>query len=367
MAAGAAWPARYELLDGLRGLAAVAVVLQHLGAASTGHLAVMVFFVISGYCITASAESSRRNGDGLWPFMLRRARRIYPPYWLAVTFYAATRLVKVSIGGRDDLQRPLIEWVRNLTLTQWVSDLFHPVASADANHSLFVAAFWSLNYEEQFYLVMALIVVLAAWRRTPPIVPVLILAVLGLAWNWSIPEGWICGLFIEYWAHFAAGSLLYFALCAYTSRRQRTAFVALMMALGLACAARVALGSGHGADGMRAMRELAFLSAVTLALYFLRPASAVIARSRFWRPIAGLGTVSYSLYLVHQFNLTVVASIAARVLPSATPYALTIAAMITMHLGIGAAFWYVAERPFLRRPGRAPEPMLASAERQPAA
>ena len=351
--AGAAWPARYELLDGLRGLAALAVVLQHLGVASTGHLAVMVFFVISGYCITASAEASRRNGQGFGSFMMRRARRIYPPYLLAVAFYAATRLAKMSMSGRDDLQRPLVEWVQNLTLTQWVSDLFHPVVSADANRSLFVAAFWSLNYEEQFYLVMALILVLAAWRRTPPIVPVLILAVVGLAWNWAIPDGWVCGLFIEYWAHFAAGSLLYFALCSYTGRLQRTAFVALIAALGIACSARIALSSVHAGDGLRAMRELAFLSAVTLALYFLRPASAAIAHSRFWRPIAALGTVSYSLYLVHQFNLTLVSSIVDRVLPAATPYVLTLTAMIALHVGIGASFWYVGERPFLRRPVRA--------------
>ncbi len=358
----AAWPARYELLDGLRGVAALAVVLQHLGVASTGHLAVMVFFVISGYCITASADASRRRRDGFGSFMLRRARRIYPPYLLAVGFYAATRFVKMSMSGHDDLRRPLIEWVQNLTLTQWVSDLFHPVVSADANSSLFVAAFWSLNYEEQFYFVMALTLILATWRRTPPVVPVLVLAVAGLAWNWAIPDGWVCGLFIEYWAHFAAGSLLYFALCTYTGRLPRTAFIASVAALGVACTARIALDRAHPGIGLRAIHELAFLCAVTLTLYFLRPASAAIARSRFWRPIAALGTVSYSLYLVHQFNLTLVASIVHRLLPAPAPYAWTITAMIALHLGIGTSFWYVAERPFLGRPvrGGAPVPRSVS-------
>jgi hypothetical protein len=73
-----AWPSRYELLDGLRGLAALAVVLHHLRVFDGGHFAVMVFFVISGYCITASAESCRRNGLGFGQFMARRIKRIYP-------------------------------------------------------------------------------------------------------------------------------------------------------------------------------------------------------------------------------------------------------------------------------------------------
>jgi peptidoglycan/LPS O-acetylase OafA/YrhL len=38
----APWAPRYELLDGLRGLAALAVVLQHIGIANVGHFAVMV-------------------------------------------------------------------------------------------------------------------------------------------------------------------------------------------------------------------------------------------------------------------------------------------------------------------------------------
>ena len=43
---------------------------------------VPLFFVISGYCIAATADSSRRKGHGLRTFAARRFRRIYPPYWV---------------------------------------------------------------------------------------------------------------------------------------------------------------------------------------------------------------------------------------------------------------------------------------------
>jgi len=122
------WPSRYELLDGLRGLAALVVVLHHLRVFDGGHFAVMVFFVISGYCITASAESCRRNGLGLLQFMARRITRIYPPYGFAILFFSITRIIKTAMGGPNDLQRPILDWFQNLTLTQWVSNVFYPVS-----------------------------------------------------------------------------------------------------------------------------------------------------------------------------------------------------------------------------------------------
>jgi peptidoglycan/LPS O-acetylase OafA/YrhL len=360
-AAVTTWPSRYEMLDGLRGLAALTVVLHHLGVHGDGHFAVMVFFVISGYCITASAESCRRSGLGFGQFMARRVKRIYPPYLLAVLFFAATRLVKTITGGHNDLQRPLLEWIQNLTLTQWVSNVFHPIPWPSANAHLFVPAFWSLNYEEQFYLVIAIGLMLATSKRIPLIVPVLLLAVIGLVWNWRIPGNWICGVFIEYWPHFALGSCLYFALCVFTDRRSRRVFVSAVLLIGLTSTARLFPWTAATTNDLRSMVELAFLSAVTLSLFLLRPLSLRISRMSIWRPIAALGTISYSLYLIHQFNLTLVTSIAQRVLPTAAPHFLMIITMLGLHIALATLFWYYCERPFLRSRSLPPSMMAVQA------
>jgi peptidoglycan/LPS O-acetylase OafA/YrhL len=358
----APWAPRYELLDGLRGLAALAVVLQHVGAANVGHFAVMVFFVISGYCITASAESCRRNGRGFRDFMSRRVKRIYPPYLLAITFFALTRAVRAAADHNNDFKRPVLDWVQNLTLTQWVSDLFHPVHWPVQNPTLFVPAFWSLNYEEQFYLVMGIILLAAISLRVPMIISVLFLGAIGLIWNWSIPGNWICGLFIEYWAHFALGSCLYFVLCQYTNLRHRRFFIALILFLGLAWVVRVIPPTVNTLDDLRAMIELIFLAAVTLALFFLRPLSQRISTSLLWRPIAALGTVSYSLYLVHQFNLHIVASIAHHLVPAGSPQALPLIVIVSLHVLLASVFWYFCERPFLRRKPESRQSMRAIAD-----
>lgn len=351
------WPSRYELLDGLRGLAALAVVLHHLGVFDGGHFAVMVFFVISGYCITASAESCRRNGLGFGQFMARRIRRIYPPYLLAILFFTLTRAFKASMGGPNDLHRPVLDWVQNLTLTQWISDLFHPVAWPGDNPHLFVAAFWSLNYEEQFYLVTAIALALAAAKRMPLISSVLLLAAIGLAWNWCVPGHLIYGVFIEYWVHFALGACLYFVLSVFTDRRSRSIFVAAVFLTGLASAARLLPWTSGTLADSRSMVELAFLAAVTLSLFFLRPLSSRISHMAVWRPIAALGAISYSLYLIHQFNLNLVAAIAARLLPDRTPHFLLTGVMVGLHLALATMFWYLCERPFLSKKSISPRPL----------
>jgi peptidoglycan/LPS O-acetylase OafA/YrhL len=309
----------------------------------------MIFFVISGYCITASVESCRRSGGGFREFMLKRVRRIYPPYILAIVFFALTRWVKSARNPGFEFKPSVLDWLQNLTLTQWVSTLFHPVQWPSQNHKVFVLAFWSLNYEEQFYLVMGLLLVIAALSRVPMTISVLTLSVVGLVWNWLIPGNWICGLFAEYWLHFSLGSILFYVLCRYTTNVHRSAFLLIVAALGVACLSRVLLHPTNVLFDMRAMIELAFLSVFTLALYFLRPLSAHISGLSLWRPFAALGTISYSLYLIHQFNLTLVDVTAHRLLPANPPHVLLAACLLALHLLLATMFWAVCERPFLRR------------------
>jgi peptidoglycan/LPS O-acetylase OafA/YrhL len=350
-AAAVVWPSRYDLLDGLRGTAALVVVLNHLDVVSSnvGHFAVMVFFAISGYCITASAEACRRNGVGFIKFMVRRVRRIFPPYLLAIVFFAATRVIKAATGRGPAFHRPIIDWVQNLTLTQWVSNLSHPVASPVQNPKLFVVAFWSLNYEEQFYLVMGIALVFAIRQRLPLILPVLCFGIIGVIWNWLIPGSWICGLFIEYWVHFALGSCLYYVLTQPSYAQNRHAFILLAALLGAFTGVRITLLKiGDPYEVLRTMTELCFLSAVVIGLFLLRPYSTRICQSRLWRPLAALGTISYSLYLIHQFNLTLVAFVAQHIIPLRSPHFVMILTEIFLFIALATMFWWLCERPFLR-------------------
>lgn len=342
------WPAKYELLDGVRGMACIVVVLNHLGVTTLGHYAVMVFFLISGYCITASTQTCIRSGLSLGEFMRRRVRRIFPPYLLAVGFFAVTREAKTLLDPTLSWNPSGLQWLQNLTLTQWLSLPFHAVSQASQNSTLFVASFWSLNYEEQFYLVMGLAMLLAVLWRIAILNTVLTLLVIGLAWNIVWPGGWITGFFIEYWVHFSLGSLLYFVLCVHDTRLIKLAFVAGLLTLAAFSTWQLWPWQGPiSEDNRRAYVELAVLSAACLGLLVLRPFSEAISRSLLWKPLALVGTISYSLYLVHQFNLRLVATVVDQLMPASTPAAVLILCSVCLHIGMGAAFWWACERPFL--------------------
>lgn len=77
---------RWPGLDSLRGLAVVVVVAYHLGHLSGGFLGVDVFFVLSGYLVTALAlrEVEETGRLGLRAFWGRRVRRLGPALFVMV-------------------------------------------------------------------------------------------------------------------------------------------------------------------------------------------------------------------------------------------------------------------------------------------
>ncbi|MFT5441879.1 MAG: peptidoglycan/LPS O-acetylase OafA/YrhL, partial [Myxococcota bacterium] len=79
---------RVSSLDGLRGVAAIIVVVGHTIGAVLAPLgiagpSVMLFFVLSGYCLSASATRGDRSTDRL-QFYVRRIFRIHPAFVFAL-------------------------------------------------------------------------------------------------------------------------------------------------------------------------------------------------------------------------------------------------------------------------------------------
>jgi peptidoglycan/LPS O-acetylase OafA/YrhL len=171
---------RLAFLDGLRGIAALYVVLHHaalmvpprgLSATATaarsllrhGHYAVAVFIVLSGYCLMLPVARDPDGGlpGGLLAYLGRRARRILPPY------YAALALSWALIGLVPALGRPDgARWDRALPAGgigvvashlllahnldgRWIDKVDPPM--------------WSVATEWQIYLLFPAL--LALWRR----------------------------------------------------------------------------------------------------------------------------------------------------------------------------------------------------------
>lgn len=140
-------------IEGLRGLAVVAVVLYHAHFGfSGGYVGVDVFFVLSGFLITGLIvdERGRSGSVGFGDFFARRIRRLLPA---SVVVFVATIVMSVMLMG------PL-QVIDLTTQAKWValfaSNIFFSTHATDYLQAEGVSPFqqyWSLAVEEQFYLV----------------------------------------------------------------------------------------------------------------------------------------------------------------------------------------------------------------------
>lgn len=341
--------ARFAILDGCRGLASLGVVASHLGIDSTGfglgHGCVIVFFVISGYCIAASVDACQRDRLPLGRYYLRRLRRIYPPYFFSIVMYIATRLLKEGLGLGSQMPSSVITWIQNFTMTQWITLVFHPETVPHRNPALLVAGYWSLNYEEQFYVVMGLFMLASTWLKLDVMHGVIALMLPAVIWNLATPS-LSYGFFIELWVTFALGAMVYYRGCGRVSRRGQ---IFIDIGILLVAMASLWLGKTTPHENRSAFSEWLIAAMFALALILMRPFDNIYERSPVGVVLGAFGAISYSLYLTHQMVFTASGFVASKLLPSYSPHGFTVIIRMACMIGVATVFWYFCEKPFLNR------------------
>ncbi|SLN21096.1 O-acetyltransferase OatA [Roseovarius albus] len=287
-------------IEGLRGIAVLVVILHHFGFSfvPNGYLGVDVFFVISGYVITASISkwdwSSFRSNAA--HFFARRFKRLAPALLVCLTLSSV--IASFFIQDMDDYRDTAgfaAFGLANIFLYARELDYFS--SSLELNPFTHT---WSLGVEEQFYLVFPVLAWLVLSGRQPAMVrKTVIWALMGL-------------------------SLLSLASYIYVSpRNPQAAFYLLpFRAWELAAGAAVFVVSSRyqPPDRMAGIIVIAFAAMVVLLVtpIPLNQAALTIATVAFssvllWgaqsspltlstlcsRPLCELGLISYSLYLWH--------------------------------------------------------------------
>ncbi|WP_432920950.1 acyltransferase family protein [Microbispora sp. CA-135349] len=155
---------RIAPLDGLRGLAVVAVLLFHAGHLEGGFLGVDLFFVLSGFLITGllMEESTARGRIVLTAFWARRARRLLPA--LALVCVAAV-LLAWTFGSPYVLRFALDDapWAAAQAVN-W-HFIVEQIGYWNASGTRVFAHLWSIAVEWQFYLAWPVVVALAGRGR----------------------------------------------------------------------------------------------------------------------------------------------------------------------------------------------------------
>lgn len=312
---------RYESLDLCRGIACLMVVVFHavayvdsdpnanvasmgawsLAVAKQLWIGVPIFFVISGYCISATADKARRGRHAMGHFFLRRFRRIFPPYWIALGLSCVlVSAVETWLSPglfTDEISSVAMpwsltagQWVGNVTLMEgWRPRIFGPESSFQLGPA------WTLAYEEQFYLVTGLLLLAAPTRlfRGAAIVSGLTVAIWLAARRWGFS---VDGFFFDgRWLLFAAGVLVYHQLN-YGTRIQQW----LVNGFFLLCAGYFATFPSRHAPEVGDLHQSALVASVfALGILLMQPWDEWLSSLAALRPLRFCGTICYSLYLVH--------------------------------------------------------------------
>jgi peptidoglycan/LPS O-acetylase OafA/YrhL len=294
-------------LDGLRGLAAAAVVGYHLGLSwlRGGFLGVSLFFTLSGFLITNLLLRERRatGRTSLSGFWGRRARRLLPAAFAGIALAIVATAVAGSASQLAQLRGDVLGAV--FYGANWRFIVGHSAYASGFQAPSALLHYWSLAIEEQAYLVIPLLVVVLLRRRTslrPLAVAVGALTALSVVATLVIhdPNRAYFGTdtrSFELLAGVALALLVGFPGTA-RWRQPSRATAALAGALGVVCT--VALWATVPETASWLTRGgLWAVSALSCALLVGGLAGGRLGRVLSTRPLVALGRRSYGVYVYH--------------------------------------------------------------------
>lgn len=365
---------RLEFLDGLRGLAALYVVLFHavfemIGrpmqlwakaltqSLGYGHYAVDVFIVLSGFCLMMPVV---RAGQGRLPkgfgdYLRRRARRILPPYYIALALsavVAAVSVFKLHVGVTGASQFGTGPVLSHLLLVHnldfgWTCAINGPL--------------WSVATEWHIYFLFPLLL-LPVWRTWGNLSVIVVGLAVGLTPFYLLPQGqnfwwaypWFVGLFAMGMATAAtaldASRRSAPAMRCFGSWQTAIGFLALFVTVD-----KLNIVGQH----VWLLDVLAGICTASLILYCARTSAEwQTRRSRLLQVLESpacmkLGAMSYSLYLIHYPLVRASLRLFQRQIRSTE---LLMAAQllfaVTVIVGLAYLFHLAFERRFMNQPVR---------------
>lgn len=338
-------------IDGLRAVAVMSVVIYHLDAhhLGGGFIGVDVFFVISGYLISSILFRDLEAGTFTFAkFYERRVRRIAPALIAVLAAVSLAALVFLFPPELTSYAKSLIAAVASASNFYFYAHTSYFDESASTHPLLHV---WSLAVEEQFYILFPILLLLLrrfAWRWRKAIVATVFFLSFGLSWALLLTERTRTFYMLDTRAwELLTGSLI--ALSIFPALRSRwlrdgVSVIGLAAIFGAAAMYRMSTPFPGPA-------ALVPCLGAALVIWSGRESESLAGRILAARPLVFLGTISYSLYLIHWPILVfVLMSRLCSVSPSAHGYYRLLRLGIVC-VSIGAAYlsYRFIERPFRDR------------------
>jgi peptidoglycan/LPS O-acetylase OafA/YrhL len=337
--------------DGLRAIAFLLVFASHKAPLAHpdpfGDIGVWMFFALSGFLITRILAGSREAIErgaislprALGRFYIRRTARIFPVYYLVL-------LVALGLSAvvTVDFFWPTARVAYALFLTNvfiglrdaWIGEFGH---------------LWTLAVEEQFYILLAPLVLMAPRAKTGLIC--LGFVVAGLAVKIGMESLGASNTEIDVNSVVNFGLLGFGGLVGLNVHRRAPAWLVGGAAQALVGLAFLALPIVFGA-WREAWLTWAKISTVLAGLLLLQiyqaPRTGVVAFLE-WAPLRLIGRVSYGAYLFHHFiHFSVLEPVIGGVVDMrAPPQLLAMSAELAMTLALAALSWRLLEKPIVER------------------
>lgn len=367
-----AWTTRHRYfpaVEGMRGVAALTVVVGHslyFGHPQGGQIAndgfwiatfgVAIFFGISGFLLYRPFVAARAEGGSVWkrtpPYLWRRAVRILPAYWVALTLLAIWPGIPGVFSGHWWVYYGLLQVYRSSWETAGLGTA------------------WTLCIEVTFYLALPLIAALLARRgvlarrdgfpwELGVIGGLALLSLLVYAWAWSRPgQSFLDSTLVGTFDWFAWGMVV---AAISVSRPDLGRGVARTFAdprvgwpLGIvvfALAPAEAFSHLNFSGTLTAGLNWACLGAgagLLLAPAMLGDANRAVRTLLANRVLVYAGTISYGIYLYHYPILRKLLE-TQFVLASGSPVLVGGLCTLAAAVALGSASWFLVEQPLMRR------------------
>ena len=365
--------ARVVGLDGIRGLAALFVVVHHIflrawpgypvdhapwwaGWFIFGRFAVVVFIAVSGFSLALAPARSGWRLDSLAAFARRRAWRILPPYWAALAFsLAMTWYVLAQPGWAVPDRRSVV--VYGLLMQDAM-----PAASPNR-------AFWSIAIEAQLYLLLPALLLIVRRVSAAAMVAVVagVVVTVGLAGPHVAGVNLVLTRFTPDLAVAFAVGILAAGIVTADERTRSHPWAAYAVAVAAPVVVLIAAQGPTWTNTHLFWVDLAWcpaLGCLLAAIATSRPGPVVGVLDT--RRLRSLGSFSYSLYLTHAPIVIAVSYglVLGRVAPGAPTFVVLCAILLPLTVCFARGFAAVFELPFQRHRGWVPLREAIAARRQ---
>ncbi|MFW8592249.1 acyltransferase family protein [Glaciecola sp. 2405UD65-10] len=269
---------RVTELDGLRGIAAIAVVLYHYfyyydvlyshsftipEAFRFGMFGVHLFFMISGFVIFWSISSSNKVSD----FIKSRFKRLYPTFWAA----AILTFVVLSMFPLPNVTLDAVTLLVNLSMLHQYFGFKH-----------IDGVYWTLTLELSFYFWIVCIVIVNQLKRIDQILIVWLVVSISLAYsNFEVDRLVSIFFLLDYISFFAAG------ICFYKLKNKiHNNYTLALMLLTI-----FAIFQGYS------LKQALGLTFFYVVFFLIIKGKAILLNHKV---LVYFGSISYALYLIHQ-------------------------------------------------------------------